>query len=187
MEDSDDGRSLQPACSGFQHDEDPTWQVEERVQNIKPLRIISLDELVWVSFTNLRAGKKKKKDTGRPRTNSRRSQENTAATTVPTGQRCSRHVTADDVRPSLGGRALGKNSPPEENESVDTDQDVAVGVHLQEVPIHGVKHEPPGDGSKGMSQEVYDSFLLPLENGRFLKMKVNMCVCVSYLVGKEGS
>lgn len=92
------------------------------------------------------------------------------------------------VRP-WGGQSAGKNSPPEENESVDTDQDVAVGVHLQEVPIHGVKHEPPGDGSKEMSQEVDDSFLLPLENGRFLKMKINVCVCVrvSYLVGKEGS
>lgn len=69
---------------------------------------------------------------------------------------------------------------------MDTDQDVAVGVHLQEVPIHGVKHEPPGDGSKEMSQEVYDSFLLPLENGRFLKMKINMCVCVYVLPGWEG-
>lgn len=52
-----------------------------------------------------------------------------------------------------------KNSPPEENESVDTDQDVAVGVDLQEVSIHGVKHKPPEHGSKEIWREVHDRFL----------------------------
>lgn len=32
-----------------------TWQVEECVKDIKALCIISLDELVWISFTDLRA------------------------------------------------------------------------------------------------------------------------------------
>lgn len=36
-----------------------TWQVEECVKDIKALRIISLDELVWVPFTDLRAENKK--------------------------------------------------------------------------------------------------------------------------------
>lgn len=75
---------------------------------------------------------------------------------------------------------------------MDTDQDVAVGVHLQEVPIHGVKHKPPEDGGKEISQEVQDSFLFPLENmwdfsneNKYVCLFV--CVCVSYLVGKEES
>lgn len=36
----------------------PTWQVEECVQDIKALCIVSLDELVRVPFTDLGAGKK---------------------------------------------------------------------------------------------------------------------------------
>lgn len=55
-----------------------------------------------------------------------------------------------------GGQGAGKNSPSEENESVDTDQDVAVGVDLQEVSIHGVKHEPPEDASKEISEGICD-------------------------------
>lgn len=42
-----------------QGNDPPTWQVEECVQNIKPLRVVSLDELVWVSLANLRAGDRK--------------------------------------------------------------------------------------------------------------------------------
>ena len=38
---------------------DLTWQVEESVKDIKALCIISLDELVWVPFTDLRAGGKR--------------------------------------------------------------------------------------------------------------------------------
>jgi len=34
-----------------------TWQVEERVKDIKAFRVISLDELVRVPFADLRAGK----------------------------------------------------------------------------------------------------------------------------------
>lgn len=60
-----------------------------------------------------------------------------------------------EICPSLGTERR-KNSPPEENESVDTDQDVAVGVDLQEVSIHGVKHKPPEHGGKEISKEVYD-------------------------------
>lgn len=37
---------------------DLTWQVEECVKYIKALCIISLDELVWVTLTDLRAGKR---------------------------------------------------------------------------------------------------------------------------------
>lgn len=37
---------------------DLTWQVEECVKDIKALCVISLDELVWVPFTDLRTGKR---------------------------------------------------------------------------------------------------------------------------------
>lgn len=37
---------------------------------------------------------------------------------------------------------------------MDADQDVAVGVDLQEVSIHGVKDEPPEDGSGGIWEGV---------------------------------
>lgn len=52
------------------------------------------------------------------------------------------------------GTERWKNSPSEENESVDTDQDVAVGVDLQEVSIHGVEHEAPGHRSSKISEEL---------------------------------
>lgn len=39
---------------------DLTWQVEECVKDIKALRIVSLDELVWVPFADFRPGKKTK-------------------------------------------------------------------------------------------------------------------------------
>ena len=41
---------------------DLTWQVEECVKDIKALCIISLDELVWVPFTDLRAGEKTRQE-----------------------------------------------------------------------------------------------------------------------------
>lgn len=31
---------------------------------------------------------------------------------------------------------------------MDTDQDITVGVDLQQVPIHGVKHQAPGGSRK---------------------------------------
>lgn len=40
---------------------DCTWQVEECVKDIKTLCIISLDELVWVPFTGLRAEERENK------------------------------------------------------------------------------------------------------------------------------
>lgn len=45
------------------------------------------------------------------------------------------HTDVDDVR--------WTHSPSEEVESMDTDQDVTVGVNLQQVSIHGIKHEAP--------------------------------------------
>lgn len=37
----------------------------------------------------------------------------------------------------------GNHSPSEEVESMDTDQDITIGINLQQVSIHGVKHEAP--------------------------------------------
>lgn len=42
---------------------DLTWQVEECVKDIKALSIISLDELVWVPFTDLWARQREKQKT----------------------------------------------------------------------------------------------------------------------------
>lgn len=39
------------------------------------------------------------------------------------------------------------NSPLEEAEAMGTDQQVPVGIHLQQVPIHGIKHQPPAPHS----------------------------------------
>lgn len=35
------------------------------------------------------------------------------------------------------------HSPSEEVESMDTDQDITIGVNLQQVSIHGIKHKAP--------------------------------------------
>lgn len=53
---------------------------------------------------------------------------------------------------TTGKKKKFKNSPPEENEAVDADQDVAVGVDLQEVSVHGIEHEPSERGSKGVPE-----------------------------------
>lgn len=39
-----------------------TWQVEECVEDIKALGVVSLDELVGVAFTDLWAGKHRRRD-----------------------------------------------------------------------------------------------------------------------------
>lgn len=74
-----------------------------------------------------------------------------------------------EIRPSPRAERW-ENSPPEENKSVDTDQDVAVGVDFQEVSIHGVKHKPPEHASKEISKGgLRLIFLFPHSTVRFLK------------------
>lgn len=92
--------------------------------------------------------------------------ENTVATTCPISKSCSRLMGSQRAF-HRWGQSAGKNSPAEENETVDTDQDVAIGVDFQEVSKHGVKHKPPEDQSKEISKEFLDSFSFsPLKHVR---------------------
>lgn len=58
------------------------------------------------------------------------------------------HSTLRD--PSTSPRPGGDefpDSPLEEAEAMGTDQQVPMGIHLQQVPILGIKHQPPAPHS----------------------------------------
>lgn len=54
---------------------------------------------------------------------------------------------------------------------MDTDQDITVGVNLQQVSIHGVKHKAPGGSTKEMFVEVNSTEFTELFNVVAVKMR----------------
>lgn len=71
---------------------------------------------------------------------------------------------------------------------MDTDQDVAVGVDLQEVPVHGVKHEAPEQGRGEISEEVCGSlFHVNFELQRGISRYFFLCLTWSGMKGHRRS
>lgn len=96
-----------------------TGEIEEGVEDVESVGVVPLDELVGVVFLNLFPVRHKQSRTS-------------AATNFQTFFR-SRRRRRD--------RALIQTVlPSEEAEAVTADEDVPVGIHLQDVSVQGVDH-----------------------------------------------
>lgn len=108
-----------------------TREVEEGVEDVEALHVVPLDELVGIVVEDFSPGEGARSHCG--------CGEHLAGS-CPSNHNPKPHCLEPEgpLRPPRA-----QNSPLEEAEAVGADQQVPMRVHLQQVPVQGVEHQPP--------------------------------------------